>query len=51
MIGRTRGFDDFLGPADRLIILDPRAEKPRLACDGGGQIQIFVVNSPAERGT
>ena len=50
MVGDAGGFDQLFSPGYRLKGLDPNAEKPRKAGEGGGDIQIAVVGSPAECG-
>ena len=50
MIDGAGGLDEFFGPGYRLIIFDHQAEEPRIAGDGGGDVEIAVVGSPPERG-
>ncbi len=50
VVDRAGGLDQLFSPGYRLIIFDPYAEQPRIAGDGGGDIQIAVVGGPAERG-
>ena len=50
MVDGAGGFDELFGPGYRLIILDQKAEEPRICGDGGGDVEVAVVGGPPERG-
>src|SRR6185437_14671548 len=50
MVDGAGGLDELLGPGDRLIVFDQKAEDPRVGGDGGGGVEVAVVGGPAKRG-
>ncbi len=50
VVDRAGGLDQLFSPGYRLKGLDPQAEPPRIAGDGGGDIQIALVGGPPKGG-
>src|SRR5882757_3818356 len=50
MVDGTGGFDELLGPANRLVLAAQIAKARRVNRDGGGFGEMVVVGGPPERG-
>ena len=50
MVDGAGGLDQLFGPGYRLVVLDQKAEQPRVGGDGGGDIEVALVGGPPKRG-
>ena len=50
MLARCCGFDEFLGPGDRLVLFHPGAKERGVNRYGGGSVEVVVVGGPAKCG-
>ena len=51
MLKGPRGFDDLLGPRQRLVLFDQSADKCPICRDRRRGVDVVVVGGPAECGT
>src|SRR5271166_1489456 len=51
VVDGARGFDEFFSPGYWLIIHDAEAEEPGVGGNGGGNIEVGVVDGPPKRAT
>ena len=50
MVDGLSAIDEFLGPTDRLELVEPETNEMGIEGDGGGAVEFIVIGRPPERG-